>query len=263
MAARPDPTSPLRRPAAGPVPAPGPGGPSWPGPPRPFRRGGASVPASGGAGDAARAAGTGGAPHDVPHDGSDPYPASHTGFLTGRRGPRTTALLLTTGAIGSALAALLVASGVLTPTAPRDPSGLPAPPAPPAPRTSPPTAPPAAAPSAPTPSPFASSPSASPTPTAPTSAPPAAAPPASTPSPGPSGSGDGGVLRLGDSGPAVSELQRRLSRVPEVYPEGTVDGRYDAALARAVARFQRWYGIRGDEEGVYGDDTRRDLESRT
>jgi hypothetical protein len=30
-----------------------------------------------------------------------------------------------------------------------------------------------------------------------------------------------------------------------------------------VARFQLWYGIRGDESGVYGDDTRRDLESRT
>ncbi|MGW0584270.1 peptidoglycan-binding protein, partial [Streptomyces sp. NPDC002920] len=27
--------------------------------------------------------------------------------------------------------------------------------------------------------------------------------------------------------------------------------------------FQLWYGIRGDEDGVYGDDTRQALESRT
>ncbi|NJQ02840.1 peptidoglycan-binding protein [Streptomyces sp. PLAI1-29] len=71
------------------------------------------------------------------------------------------------------------------------------------------------------------------------------------------------VLEPGDSGPQVSELQERLSRIPDVYTEGRVDGRYDAGLTEAVARFQLWYGIRGDEEGVYGDATRRDLESRT
>ncbi|GAB2590801.1 hypothetical protein GCM10027168_25000 [Streptomyces capparidis] len=75
--------------------------------------------------------------------------------------------------------------------------------------------------------------------------------------------GDPRVLGPGDSGPAVSDLQRRLLRIPDVYPGGAVDGRYDRALAEAVARFQSWYGIRGDEEGVYGDDTRRDLESRS
>jgi hypothetical protein len=72
-----------------------------------------------------------------------------------------------------------------------------------------------------------------------------------------------GTLREGDSGPAVSELQRRLLRIPDVYRDGATDGRYDAVLRAAVARFQLWYGIRGDESGVYGDDTRRDLESRT
>jgi peptidoglycan hydrolase-like protein with peptidoglycan-binding domain len=61
----------------------------------------------------------------------------------------------------------------------------------------------------------------------------------------------------------VSELQRRLLRIPDVYRDGATDGRYDAVLRAAVARFQLWYGIRGDESGVYGDDTRRDLESRT
>jgi peptidoglycan hydrolase-like protein with peptidoglycan-binding domain len=61
----------------------------------------------------------------------------------------------------------------------------------------------------------------------------------------------------------VSDLQSRLLRIPNVYPDGKVDGQYDAVLTEAVARFQLWYGIRGDEDGEYGDATRRDLESRT
>ncbi|MET8894292.1 peptidoglycan-binding domain-containing protein [Streptomyces albogriseolus] len=72
-----------------------------------------------------------------------------------------------------------------------------------------------------------------------------------------------GFLREGDSGPEVAALQERLLRVPDVYRDGTTDGRYDATLREAVARFQLWYGIRGDETGVYGDDTRQALESRT
>ncbi|MFF7966653.1 peptidoglycan-binding protein [Streptomyces sp. NPDC007903] len=72
-----------------------------------------------------------------------------------------------------------------------------------------------------------------------------------------------GTLRQGDSGPGVTELRRRLLRIPDVFHDGSATGPYDAQLAAAVARFQLWYGIRGDETGVYGDDTRRDLESRT
>ncbi|MFK4101913.1 peptidoglycan-binding protein [Streptomyces sp. NPDC019531] len=72
-----------------------------------------------------------------------------------------------------------------------------------------------------------------------------------------------GTLREGDSGPEVTELQERLLRIPDVYAAGSTAGTYDATLTAAVARFQLWYGIRGDEDGVYGDDTRRDLESRT
>ncbi|MGA5319437.1 peptidoglycan-binding domain-containing protein [Streptomyces seoulensis] len=72
-----------------------------------------------------------------------------------------------------------------------------------------------------------------------------------------------GTLRQGDSGPEVTELRRRLLRIPDVFHDGPATGPYDARLAAAVARFQLWYGIRGDETGVYGDDTRRDLESRT
>ncbi|MCT7353485.1 peptidoglycan-binding protein [Streptomyces sp. 15-116A] len=72
-----------------------------------------------------------------------------------------------------------------------------------------------------------------------------------------------GFLSEGDAGPEVTELQQRLLRVPDVYRDGSIDGRYDATLTAAVARFQLWYGIQGDETGVYGDDTRRALESRT
>ncbi|MDT6987636.1 peptidoglycan-binding protein [Streptomyces lusitanus] len=72
-----------------------------------------------------------------------------------------------------------------------------------------------------------------------------------------------GFLREGDFGPEVAALQERLLRIPDVYRDGPTDGRYDATLREAVARFQLWYGIRGDETGVYGDDTRQALESRT
>lgn len=72
-----------------------------------------------------------------------------------------------------------------------------------------------------------------------------------------------GTLREGDSGPEVTDLQQRLSRIPDVYDHGATSGSYDTTLTEAVARFQLWYGIRGDETGVYGDDTRKDLESRT
>ncbi|WP_458249025.1 peptidoglycan-binding domain-containing protein [Streptomyces sp. MAI_2237] len=80
----------------------------------------------------------------------------------------------------------------------------------------------------------------------------------------PAGDPDGaGTLREGDSGPAVTDLQQRLLRIPDVYRDGPTSGVYDATLRAAVARFQLWYGIRGDETGVYGNDTRQALESRT
>ncbi|WP_404196883.1 peptidoglycan-binding protein [Streptomyces tauricus] len=100
-------------------------------------------------------------------------------------------------------------------------------------------------------------------PPAASSAPPASAPaqeggvPAGVDPDGP------GTLREGDSGPEVSDLQERLLRIPDVYEQGTPSGVYDATLTAAVARFQLWYGIRGDETGVYGNDTRTDLEART
>ncbi|MCP9211053.1 peptidoglycan-binding domain-containing protein [Streptomyces sp. NEAU-Y11] len=71
------------------------------------------------------------------------------------------------------------------------------------------------------------------------------------------------ILTLGDSGPPVTELQNRLLRIPDVYQGGQVNGQYDQSLAEAVSRFQILNGIRGDANGVYGDATRRILESRT
>ncbi|MFE9496607.1 peptidoglycan-binding protein [Streptomyces collinus] len=92
-----------------------------------------------------------------------------------------------------------------------------------------------------------------------------ATPAPATPAPATAATSDpdgAGTLRQGDTGPEVTELQQRLLRVPDVYRDGSADGTYDAALTAAVARFQLWYGISGDETGVYGDDTRRALESR-
>ncbi|WP_367319020.1 peptidoglycan-binding protein [Streptomyces sp. HUAS ZL42] len=94
-------------------------------------------------------------------------------------------------------------------------------------------------------------------PAPPTTTAPAPSAPASADPDGP------GTLREGATGPEVTDLQERLRRIPNVYDNGSTDGRYDTVLTEAVARFQLWYGIRGDENGVYGDDTRRDLESRT
>lgn len=93
---------------------------------------------------------------------------------------------------------------------------------------------------------------------------PSASPPATAPAAPPERAPAApGFLGEGDSGPEVAELQERLLRIPDVYRDGATSGRYDATLSAAVARFQLWYGVRGDETGVYGDDTRRALESRT
>ncbi|MFJ9864075.1 peptidoglycan-binding protein [Streptomyces sp. NPDC101165] len=99
-----------------------------------------------------------------------------------------------------------------------------------------------------------------PTTTAPVAPATTPAAPATTPAADPDGAG---TLRQGDTGPQVADLQQRLLRVPDIYRDGSTSGTYDAVLTAAVARFQLWYGISGDETGVYGNDTRRALESRT
>ncbi|MFF7649412.1 peptidoglycan-binding protein [Streptomyces sp. NPDC007983] len=69
------------------------------------------------------------------------------------------------------------------------------------------------------------------------------------------------VLREGDSGAEVIELQKRLTQL--LLFIGNADGEYDDGVKDAVASYQDRYDIKGDPEGVYGENTRRDLESRT
>ncbi|CAM5516034.1 MULTISPECIES: peptidoglycan-binding protein [Streptomyces] len=84
--------------------------------------------------------------------------------------------------------------------------------------------------------------------------------PTSAPSdpPGPTGPP---ALREGDSGPEVAELQKRLSQL--LLYIGAADGEYDAGVRRVVSSYQDQHDITGDPDGVYGENTRRDLESRT
>ncbi|MFJ5731558.1 peptidoglycan-binding domain-containing protein [Streptomyces paradoxus] len=72
-----------------------------------------------------------------------------------------------------------------------------------------------------------------------------------------------GLLRQGDTGHGVYELQVRLLQIPHIYDGGTINGRFDTEVRQAVARFQNAYGIHGDETGVYGDNTRHALMLRT
>ncbi|GDY53230.1 hypothetical protein SVIO_038530 [Streptomyces violaceusniger] len=69
------------------------------------------------------------------------------------------------------------------------------------------------------------------------------------------------MLREGDSGPEVVELQQRLTQLLQYI--GVADGKYDAGLRRIVSSYQDQHDITGDPDGVYGENTRRDLESRT
>ncbi|WP_336605772.1 peptidoglycan-binding protein [Streptomyces sp. BA2] len=70
-----------------------------------------------------------------------------------------------------------------------------------------------------------------------------------------------GVLRRGDKGPEVEELQQRLQQL-YLYM-GRTHGRYDTQVADAVTRFQYARGTQGDGEGVYGKRTRAALERET
>ncbi|MEU8872899.1 peptidoglycan-binding protein [Streptomyces javensis] len=84
---------------------------------------------------------------------------------------------------------------------------------------------------------------------------PTSAPSATPEPPGPP------VLREGDSGPEVVELQKRLTQLLQYI--GVADGKYDGGLRRIVSSYQDQHDITGDPDGVYGQNTRRDLESRT
>ncbi|WP_143712876.1 peptidoglycan-binding domain-containing protein, partial [Streptomyces hygroscopicus] len=69
------------------------------------------------------------------------------------------------------------------------------------------------------------------------------------------------VLREGDSGPEVVELQKRLGQL--LLYIGVSDGKYDDGVRNAVSNYQSQHDITDDPDGVYGENTRNDLESRT
>ncbi|MEU9291459.1 peptidoglycan-binding protein [Streptomyces sp. NPDC048275] len=99
--------------------------------------------------------------------------------------------------------------------------------------------------------------SATPSQTAPT------APTSSTATPSNSASDDEAaqILRPGDKGSEVTELQLRLRQL-SLYV-GTTDGSYSNQVEDAVRRYQWARGITADEQGVYGAATRASLEAET
>ncbi|WP_369166828.1 peptidoglycan-binding protein [Streptomyces sp. R28] len=99
--------------------------------------------------------------------------------------------------------------------------------------------------------------------TTPTGAPPGPGTTASaSPTTAPSAPQDAApVLRLGDQGPEVTELQLRLRQIGHY--GGDIDGDYDREVESAVRTYQLTRVILGDESGVYGTATRKSLEAET
>ncbi|POX64210.1 peptidoglycan-binding protein [Streptomyces sp. Ru62] len=144
-------------------------------------------------------------------------------------------------------------------TTTRAPSSAPAPAPPVTPR------PPLSSPSA-TADPSPSRGSAPPSPTATASA--SASRAAASPTPSTTPSGTPGttpaappVLRRGDTGPEVTELQQRLRQL-NLYGD-QVNGTFTRPVEDAVRNYQLARGITGDDLGTYGAATRRSLESET
>ncbi|MXM62699.1 peptidoglycan-binding protein [Streptomyces sp. HUCO-GS316] len=71
----------------------------------------------------------------------------------------------------------------------------------------------------------------------------------------------GAVLQRGDKGPEVVELQLRLRQL-NLYTRDA-SGNYNEPTEDAVSTYQWSRGIRSDELGVYGQETRARLESET
>ncbi|MEU1006802.1 peptidoglycan-binding domain-containing protein [Streptomyces sp. NPDC005890] len=209
-------------------------------------------------------------PHPAPPDtptrplpGVAPDPAP-----PGRRSRRT--LLLAAGGAGTAVVAA-TAFALLSYHAPahdrgaqeireRIPTASPQPPtsakAPPPPATLRPPAPsasasPTPAPSSPSPSP-SHTPSRTPSPTPSTTT--ASATPQTTPAMAP-------VLRRGDTGPQVTELQQRLRQL-NLYGD-RIDGSFTRPVEDAVRNYQLARGITGHTLGEYGPATRKSLEAET
>ncbi|MDC0768981.1 peptidoglycan-binding protein [Streptomyces sp. HD] len=117
-----------------------------------------------------------------------------------------------------------------------------------------------------TPSPSTTPADGSPTPSdasaTPTPAPSYAGPTPTATAPEPSGTaGRPPVLRHGDRGPEVVELQLRLRQIG--FYGGDDDGDYDRTVESAVRSYQLTRVVLADESGVYGTATRASLESET
>ncbi|MFB7629825.1 peptidoglycan-binding domain-containing protein [Streptomyces sp. NPDC056149] len=67
------------------------------------------------------------------------------------------------------------------------------------------------------------------------------------------------MLRYGDSGAAVSDVQYTLWRLGLYH--GRQYGSYDTDTVASVLKFQNWDGVRGDAPGEYGPRTRRALDA--
>ncbi|MFI0236395.1 peptidoglycan-binding protein [Streptomyces sp. NPDC016845] len=133
-------------------------------------------------------------------------------------------------------------------------------------RTAQPSSPPvsraASAPAAPSASAPSSSPTPSPTRPASTSPRPSASASVSpTPRPSRPQRQEPQVLRRGDRGPEVGELQYRLRKV-NLYPADP-DGRFDSRTEFALRTYQMARGVQQDDPGTYGPATRRLLEAET
>ncbi|WP_053752359.1 peptidoglycan-binding domain-containing protein [Streptomyces sp. MMG1533] len=114
----------------------------------------------------------------------------------------------------------------------------------------------------PTSSPSASAADASPSPSR-------SAQPTQSPTSSDAGSGDESgagrdgspVLRLGDEGPEVTELQQRLHQL-YLYNDA-IDGNFTAQVEDALRNYQWSRGVGTDDLGVYDHETRAKLESET
>ncbi|WP_229864177.1 peptidoglycan-binding domain-containing protein, partial [Streptomyces djakartensis] len=203
-----------------------------------------------------------------------------------RRRRRTVLLAAAAGACVAVVTAAGYATGLFSYEAPSRDTALPegtragvpdapsssaasTPPAGSAPATTP-------APAAPPPSPTATrSPSASPSPSAPSASPsPSRSATPSAPQPSATATGPGQAppdnsrqnggpttLRLGDTGPEVSELQLRLRQL--LLFNEDADGTFDDRVEEAVRTYQWSRGIQGADQGVYDQETRAKLESET
>ncbi|MFG2512776.1 peptidoglycan-binding protein [Streptomyces sp. NPDC048584] len=94
----------------------------------------------------------------------------------------------------------------------------------------------------------------------PSSSPSASAPAEAAPSEGEADEGTGPVLRRGDRGAEVVELQLRLKEKWLYHDEA--HGNFNRQVEEALRNFQQWWGLQS-ELGIYGPETRARLESET